>query len=98
MPMVQSRRRFMTNARVATPAGLSGMRAAGLGGNHKSPAAEPPPEMITIRLEKDPVTCIAPQAGVSFATAIQATADAAGENRRRRQGCSEAGSSLPFAA
>ena len=42
-------------------AGLGGFGVAGLGGRGKSFAAEPPPEITTIRFEKDPVTCIAPQ-------------------------------------
>ena len=41
--------------------GLGGFGFAGLGGRGKSFAEEPPPEITTIRLEKDPVTCIAPQ-------------------------------------
>jgi NitT/TauT family transport system substrate-binding protein len=53
----QSRRRFLTNAAFASAAGLGGFGAWG-----KSLAAEPPPEITTIRFEKDPVTCIAPQA------------------------------------
>jgi NitT/TauT family transport system substrate-binding protein len=57
MPMVQSRRRFLTNAAFAGAAGLGGFGAWG-----KALAAEPPPEITTIRFEKDPATCIAPQA------------------------------------
>ena len=37
-------------------AGLGGFGASG-----KALAAEPPPEITTIRFEKDPITCIAPQ-------------------------------------
>ena len=62
MATVQSRRRFVTNAAVAGTAGLGGFGFAGLGAGGKSFAEEPPPEIATIRLEKDPVTCIAPQA------------------------------------
>ena len=62
MATVQSRRRFVTNAAVAGTAGLGGFGFVGLGAGGKSFAAEPPPEIATIRLEKDPVTCIAPQA------------------------------------
>jgi len=53
---IQSRRRFLTNAAFAGAAGLGGFGAWG-----KALAAEPPPEITTIRFEKDPVTCIAPQ-------------------------------------
>jgi NitT/TauT family transport system substrate-binding protein len=56
MPITQSRRRFLTNAALAGAAGLGGFGAWG-----KSLAAEPPPEITTIRFERDPVTCIAPQ-------------------------------------
>jgi NitT/TauT family transport system substrate-binding protein len=56
MPIVQSRRRFLTNAAVAGAAGLGGFDIWG-----KARAAEPPPEITTIRLEKDPALCIAPQ-------------------------------------
>src|SRR5215831_7480288 len=52
----ESRRRFLTNAAFASAAGLGGFGAWG-----KSQAAEPPPEVTTIRFEKDAATCIAPQ-------------------------------------
>jgi len=55
VPIVQTRRRFLTNATLAGAAGL-----AGLGLGRKSLAAEPSPETSTIRLAKDTVTCIAP--------------------------------------
>ena len=53
----QSRRRFLTNAAFASAAGLGGFGVRG-----KAQAAEPPPEITTIRFEKDPGTCAAPQA------------------------------------
>jgi NitT/TauT family transport system substrate-binding protein len=53
---IRSRRRFLTNAAFAGAAGLGGFSAWS-----KALAGEPPPEITTIRLEKDPVTCIAPQ-------------------------------------
>jgi NitT/TauT family transport system substrate-binding protein len=53
---MQSRRRFLTNAALAGGAGLSGFGSWG-----KALAAEPPPEITTIRFEKDIGTCIAPQ-------------------------------------
>ena len=62
MPFVQSRRHLLTNIAVAGATGFAGLSAAGLYGGRKSLAAEPPPEVTTIRLQKDPVTCIAPQA------------------------------------
>src|SRR5215472_8393996 len=52
----QSRRRFLTNAAFAGAAGLGGFGTSG-----KSLAAEPPPETTTVRLEKDPGICRAPQ-------------------------------------
>jgi NitT/TauT family transport system substrate-binding protein len=61
MAITQGRRRFVTNAAWAGAAGLGGFGVAGLGDRGKSFAAEPPPEITTIRFEKDPVTCIAPQ-------------------------------------
>ena len=60
MPIVQSRRHFLTSA--VFTAGLSAIGTAGLGDARKSLAAEPPPEITTIRFERDLVTCIAPQA------------------------------------
>jgi NitT/TauT family transport system substrate-binding protein len=54
--LIQSRRRFLTNAAFAGAAGLGGFGAWG-----KALAAEPPPEVTTIRFEKDPVVCIAAQ-------------------------------------
>jgi NitT/TauT family transport system substrate-binding protein len=53
---IQSRRRFLTNAAFAGAAGLGGFGAWG-----KAFAAEPPPEITTIRFERDVGTCIAPQ-------------------------------------
>jgi NitT/TauT family transport system substrate-binding protein len=61
MPIVQSRRRLLTNIAWASATGFAGLGAAGLYGGKKSVAAEPPPEITTIRLEKDPLTCIALQ-------------------------------------
>jgi NitT/TauT family transport system substrate-binding protein len=56
MPL-QSRRRFLTNAALAGAAGFGGFGIWG-----KALAAEPPPEITTIRFEKDDGACIAPQA------------------------------------
>ena len=61
MPIVHSRRRFLNHLGAAGVAGLGGIGAAGLGGGASSLAAEPRPEITTIRLEKAPATCIAPQ-------------------------------------
>ena len=60
MPIVQSRRRFLTNLAFTGAVGLGGASIASLGGGRRSLAAEPPPEVTTIRLEKDPLLCIAP--------------------------------------
>jgi hypothetical protein len=54
---IQSRRRFLTNAALAGATGLGGFGKWG-----KALAAEPPPEVTTIRFEKDAAACIAPQA------------------------------------
>ncbi len=62
MAIIQSRRRFVTNAAVAGAVGLGALGAVNPGGGGTSFAAEPPPEITTIRLERDPSTCIAPQA------------------------------------
>ena len=61
MAIMQSRRRFVTNVALAGAAGFGALGAISRGGGGKSFAAEPPPEITTIRLERDPVTCIAPQ-------------------------------------
>src|SRR5689334_13479741 len=61
MPIMQSRRHLLTNIALAGATGFAGLSAAGLYGGRKSIAAEPPPEVTTIRLERDPVICIAPQ-------------------------------------
>ena len=53
---IQSRRRFLTNAALAGATGVGRFSTWG-----KALAAEPPPEITTLRFEKDPVTCIAPQ-------------------------------------
>jgi NitT/TauT family transport system substrate-binding protein len=52
----QSRRQFLTKTALAGAAGLGGFGTWG-----KVLAAEPPPEITTIRFERDPTTCIAPQ-------------------------------------
>ena len=62
MPIAQSRRRFLANFAFTGAAELAGVGAASLvDGGGKTLAAEPPPEITTIRLERDPFTCIAPQ-------------------------------------
>ena len=61
MGIMQSRRRFVTNAAVASAAGFISLNAISRGGGGRSFAAEPPPEITTIRLERDPYLCIAPQ-------------------------------------
>jgi NitT/TauT family transport system substrate-binding protein len=59
MAIMESRRRFITNAAIAGAAGLGALGAVSRGGG-RSLAAEPPPEIFTIRLERDPGICIAP--------------------------------------
>ena len=61
MPIEQSRRRFLTKLGIVALAGVGGLSGAGLGSGARSLAAEPPPEITTIRLEKAPATCLAPQ-------------------------------------
>ncbi len=61
MAITQNRRGFVTSAAWAAAAGLGGAGVAGLGGQGKSFAEELPPEIRTIRFEKDLATCIAPQ-------------------------------------
>src|SRR5215470_14834477 len=56
MAMIQTRRQFLSYAALASAAGFGG-----LGIWDKAVAAEPPPEITTIRFEKDSGTCIAPQ-------------------------------------
>jgi NitT/TauT family transport system substrate-binding protein len=62
MPIVQSRRRFLTNAALAGAAGLAAARVAGFGTGNKLLAAEPAPEITTIRISKIPTdVCVAAQ-------------------------------------
>ena len=61
MAITHTRRRFVTNAAVAGAAGFGAFSALSRGGGGISLAAEPPPEISTIRLEKLPVACLAPQ-------------------------------------
>ena len=56
MAIMQRRRRFLSSLALAGAAGLVGVGAVVLGGGRNSVAAEPPPEITTIRFEKDPVT------------------------------------------
>ena len=60
MAITHTRRRFVTNAAIAGAAGFGALSAISRGGG-KSFAAEPPPEVSTIRLEKLPIACLAPQ-------------------------------------
>jgi NitT/TauT family transport system substrate-binding protein len=53
MQIIHNRRRFL--------AGLSAAGAAGLLGARPTLAAEPPPEVTTIRLPHDPTICLAPE-------------------------------------
>src|SRR5215472_14089836 len=60
MPIVQSRRRLLTNLGAAGVAGLGGLGAVGFGSGIRSFAAEAPPEITTLRLERFPGVCLAP--------------------------------------
>ena len=59
MPIEQSRRRFVGQLGIAGVAAMGGLVGAGLSGGAKTLAAEPPPEVTTIRFGKDAATCIA---------------------------------------
>jgi len=66
MPIVQSRRRFLSNIAWAGAAGFGGVGAISIAAGNNSLAAEPPPEVTTIRLQRDPVICITPRAVEAF--------------------------------
>jgi NitT/TauT family transport system substrate-binding protein len=66
MPIVQSRRRFLSNIAWAGAAGFGGAGAFTISAGNISLAAEPPPEVTSIRLERDPVICITPQVVEAF--------------------------------
>jgi NitT/TauT family transport system substrate-binding protein len=53
MPMIQTRRRFLSTVAISAAAGILPFRRAA--------ALEPPPETTTVRLAKQPVICFAPQ-------------------------------------
>jgi NitT/TauT family transport system substrate-binding protein len=59
MPIEQNRRRFLTSVAALSAAG--GLAGARPGSGARSFAAEPPPEVKTITLEKVSSTCVAPQ-------------------------------------
>src|SRR5690242_16984818 len=62
MPMEQSRRRLLSQLGIAGFAGVGGLAGGRFGSGASSHAAEPPPEITTVRLTKyPPLTCIAPQ-------------------------------------
>ena len=61
MPIAQSRRRLLTDLAVMGVAGLAGAGVIGLTAGGESLAAEPPPEVTTIRLARNPFVCTAPQ-------------------------------------
>jgi hypothetical protein len=62
MPIIRGRRHFLTQFGIGGAACLGGLGGAPVG----SLAAEPPPEVTTIRFGKDLATCIAPQAAVGL--------------------------------
>ena len=53
MSIEQSRRRFVSQLGIAGVAAIGGLAGAGLGGGAETLAAEPPPEITTIRFGKD---------------------------------------------
>jgi NitT/TauT family transport system substrate-binding protein len=61
MPTMESRRHFLTQLGIA---GVAGLGAIGVPGS--SLAAEPPPEVTTIRFARDEGTCTAPQAALEL--------------------------------
>jgi NitT/TauT family transport system substrate-binding protein len=58
---MESRRRLLSALALAGAAGIGGPGATGLLSTGRTLAADPPPEITTIRFEKDPVLCITPQ-------------------------------------
>jgi NitT/TauT family transport system substrate-binding protein len=60
VPDLQGRRRFLANLAYASAAAFGAADIDNLGGARSSLAAERPPEITTIRLEKATITCIAP--------------------------------------
>jgi NitT/TauT family transport system substrate-binding protein len=61
MPIVQSRRRLLTNIAVAGATCFAGLSVASLYGGRKSAAAQSPPEVSTIRIDAGPILCVAPE-------------------------------------
>jgi NitT/TauT family transport system substrate-binding protein len=61
MPIERSRRHFLSQLGVAGVAGVGGVAGARFGRSGSSFAAEPPPEVTTITIEKAPATCLSPQ-------------------------------------
>jgi hypothetical protein len=62
MPFVQTRRRLLTDLAFVGAAGLGGIGVSSLSGSGKSHAAEPLPEISTIRLARrsmSPLNCCA---------------------------------------
>ena len=60
MSIEQSRRRFLGQLGIASVAGMGGVASVGLGGGSRSFAAEQPPEVTTVTLERTLGTCVAP--------------------------------------
>src|SRR4051794_35810230 len=61
MALIQSRRRFVTNAAVAGAVGIGALGATGRSDGGRLLAAEAPPEISTIRIDSGPFVCLAPQ-------------------------------------
>jgi NitT/TauT family transport system substrate-binding protein len=61
MPIERSRRHFLIQLGVAGIAGVGGLAGARFGVPANSFAAESPPQVTTITIEKAPSTCVSPQ-------------------------------------
>jgi NitT/TauT family transport system substrate-binding protein len=61
VPNPQSRRLFMAKIACASALDLGGLVVSNFGTTASSVDADPPPEITTVRIEKDRVICDAPQ-------------------------------------
>jgi len=61
MPVKRSRRDFLSHLGIAGISGAGGLAGTRFGSLGSSFAAEPPPEVTTITIEKAPSTCLSPQ-------------------------------------
>jgi hypothetical protein len=61
VPIPQSRSRLMTRIACANALGLEGPVVSNFGTAARSADVDPPPEIMTVRIEKDPVICNGPK-------------------------------------